>query len=125
MEAVKLLALAGLCLAGCSDATFNADDARNYFAKDFVSTQPQACTTGDVDLTNSEVATFFSRARKLSYRQLTDNYPEAPCHLLGTVQYGDRTCDWSVSAAGTGELRCAETVWYFACDDCEDLLTKP
>lgn len=112
-----------VAVAGCGGRSFSPNNARDVFVKDFQSTEPTACTTDDVDLTNAEVLSFFSRARPLTYKQLTENYPEAPCRLVGTLNYSGHTCDWKVSAAATGSIQCGDRNWYFACDDCQALLT--
>lgn len=99
-------------------------DMESLVIKDFTSTAPAACTTADVDLTNAEARQFFQRATPVSYRQLQDDYPHAPCRLEGALLHRGQLCGWSISAAGTGSIVCGARAWYFACDDCDDLLVR-
>lgn len=100
------------------------DEIGSVFVKDFISSEPSNCTTADVALTHREARLFFNRANEISYRQMADNYPYAPCHVEGTLRYRDQQCDWQISAAATGHISCGKHQWYFSCDDCDDLL-KP
>lgn len=120
------LAAAMFALVACAGTAENPaiTDVENLVIKDFTSSDPHACTTADVDLTNTEVRQFFQRASQLSYRQLQDDYPHAPCRLEGTLIYRGKLCQWSISAAGTGSIVCGESSWHFACDDCQDLLVR-
>jgi hypothetical protein len=99
-------------------------DVENLVIKDFTSSDPAACTTADVDLTNAEARQFFQRAIQISYRQLQDDYPLAPCRLEGTLTYRGQLCEWTISAAGTGSIVCRKRTWHLACDDCQDLLVR-
>ncbi|MBT0962415.1 hypothetical protein [Denitromonas iodatirespirans] len=112
-----------LLTAACASTSAPLDTAglSAVFVKDFTSSEPTACTTADVDLTHSEAHAFFKRARQLDARTLSDNYPVAPCRIEGTLKAGKRLCDWQISAAATGVIRCDGAQWFFACDDCEDL----
>lgn len=111
-------------LAGCAGTPEFIDvrNIENPVAKGFTSREPASCTTADVDLSNAEVLQFFRRAVQVPYRQFRDDYPHAPCQLDGSLSYRGQPCGWTISAAGTGRVICGETTWYFACDDCEDLL---
>lgn len=120
------VAIVVLGLAACASApdTLVASDVGSIVIKDFASSEPTACTTADVDLSNAEARQFFQRAIQISYRQLQDDYPHAPCHVEGTLIYRGQLCDWKISAAGTGSIVCGERAWHFACDDCDDLLLR-
>jgi hypothetical protein len=99
-------------------------DVESLVIKDFTSSDPAACTTADVDLSNAEARQFFQRAIQVSYRQVQDDYPHAPCWLEGTLIYRGELCEWKISAAATGSVKCGERAWHFACDHCEDLLVQ-
>lgn len=120
------LGAAMFALAACAGTTENLAirDVENLVIKDFTSSDPAACTTADVDLTNAEAHQFFQRAIQISYRQLQDDYPLAPCRLEGTLIYRGQLCAWTISAAGTGSIVCRERTWHFACDNCQDLLVR-
>lgn len=111
-------------LSGCSQQV-EAPPARltEVFVKDFHSLEPTACTTSDVALTHSEVETFFTRAQHMTRKQVSDNYPTAPCYIEGTLKTGDKLCEWRVTAAATGFIACGGQEWHYACDDCGDLLS--
>ena len=114
-------------LCGCSTmgmGRFDPNALSEVYVKDFDSSEPTRCTVRDVDLNHSEAHTFFSsRAKPISYELMNENYPFAPCEIMGTLKYGsvELRCNWSISATMTGSIQCDETTWYFACDDCEDL----
>lgn len=115
-----LIALALAALAACS-STKPLTGLQQVFVKDFESTEPNACTTADVPLGHAQARAFFERATELEYKVLSDNYPEAPCRLVGTARLGTDACDWAITAAHTGWLRCGTTRRYYACDTCDDL----
>jgi hypothetical protein len=113
-------------LLGCAGLPPHSNPPRHLdevFVKDFRSIAPLDCTTADVALTHTEAATFFSRARVLSSRQIADNYPVAPCFVEGTLRADGERCDWRITAAATGFIRCGPNEWHFACDDCDELLS--
>jgi len=91
---------------------------------DFVSDAPLQCRPSDVDLTKVEAMQFFRQAREVDYKILHDHYNFAPCGIEGTLRYQQQSCDWKINAGATGQIRCADTVRYFACDDCEQLFVK-
>ena len=124
MKIATALAVA-LLTAACVSTPAPLDTASlsAVYVQDFSSSDPAACTTADVDLTHSEAQAFFKRARQLDARTLSDNYPVAPCQIEGTLKAGKRLCDWQISAAATGVIRCDGDEWFFACDDCGDLFT--
>lgn len=119
-----------LFLSGCAsmlpiDSTLPS--LSEVFIKDFRSLEPEACTTADVALSHSDALAFFQRARTLSRAEVEDNYPTAPCFVEGTLRADGQLCDWRISAAATGFIHCDGATpheWYFACDDCSDLLVK-
>ena len=115
-----------LGLAACAGvpAPLSVPDLESLVIKDFVSSEPAACTTADVDLSKAEARQFFQRARQISYRLLPDDYPHAPCRPEGTLIYRGQLCDWNISAAGTGRIVCGKRGWHFACDDCKELLVR-
>lgn len=124
MKIATALAVA-LLTAACvsTPAPLDMASLSAVYVQDFSSSDPAACITADVDLTHSEAQAFFKRARQLDARTLSDNYPVAPCQIEGTLKAGKRLCDWQISAAATGVIRCDGDEWFFACDDCGDLFT--
>ncbi|MCZ4306088.1 hypothetical protein O4G98_15245 [Zoogloeaceae bacterium G21618-S1] len=124
MKIATALAVALLTVA-CASMSAPLDTTRlsAVYVQDFTSSEPTACTTADVDLTHAEAQAFFKRARQLDARTLNDNYPVAPCQIEGTLKAGKHLCDWQISAAATGVIRCEGDAWFFACDDCGDLFT--
>lgn len=125
MKIATALAVALLTVA-CASTSAPLDTTRlsAVYVQDFTSSEPMACTTADVDLTHAEAQAFFKRARQLDARTLSDNYPVAPCQIEGTLKAGKRLCDWQISAAATGVIRCEGGAWFFACDDCGDLFAS-
>lgn len=129
---VALSWLASACTPASVAPTASAAPTRtapfpltNVFVKDFRSSEPQQCTTADVALTHRQAAAFFERAQALSRQQVEDNYPTAPCYIDGTLTAaGQQQCDWRISAAATGFIRCGDAEWHFACDDCDDLFGR-
>ncbi|MBX3678775.1 hypothetical protein [Cognatazoarcus halotolerans] len=121
-----LIALATLVLAACATVGGRFDTVRitDVYVADFTSTAPAACTTADVGLSNDAAHAFFRRAKRMSEKALADNYPLAPCKIEGTLRYKGAPCDFEISAAMTGMVRCDAQRWFFACDDCRDLLGK-
>lgn len=119
-------AAASLLLAAACAGTqgFNATLLEEVFVKDFESDEPKGCTTADVPLGHAQARAFLQRAVELDHKTLNDNYPVAPCRLVGTARYGGRACDWSISAASTGWLECGQKRRYLACDDCKDLFGR-
>ncbi|MGQ5490237.1 hypothetical protein ACUH78_15435 [Thauera sp. ZXT1-4] len=114
-------------LLGCSRLPPHSPPPQHLdevFIKDFRSAAPLDCTTADVALTHTEAAIFFSRAHALSPRQIADNYPAAPCFVEGTLLADGELCDWRITAAATGLIRCGPNEWHFACDDCDDILSN-
>ncbi|QID16193.1 hypothetical protein G3580_00260 [Nitrogeniibacter mangrovi] len=121
-----LIALAAIGLTACATAAGRLDTAglSELYIADFTSTDPTGCTTADVDLSNDDAQAFFHRARQLSEKALADNYPLAPCRIEGTLKYDNMPCDFEISAAMTGVIRCERQRWHFACDDCEALFGR-
>lgn len=114
-----LIGLSLTALAACSSTP--PRQLEQVFVNDFESSEPQACTTADVPLGHAQAKAFFERATALEYKVLSDNYPEAPCRLVGTARQGDAMCDWAITAVHTGWLQCGATRRYYACDACDDL----
>lgn len=127
--AAPLFGLA-LLFAGCATTAGETEAPSalsEVFVKDFRSLEPLTCTTTDVALTHSDAHTFFQRAQTLTRAQVEDNYPTAPCFVEGTLRMNGGICDWRITAAATGFIRCEgppQREWHFACDDCGDLLVK-
>jgi len=96
-------------------------EIREVYVKDFYSLEPESCTTRDVNLTHSGARDFFLRSKPIDRKAMTDNYPEAPCWVMGTLKYRQNLCDWRISAGSTGFIKCNSRQWFFACDSCEDL----
>ncbi len=63
---------------------------------------------------------FFKKAKPISLKQLHDEYDYLPCYSYGTANVGNESCTWEIRAGNTAELKCGNTVHYFACDDCLD-----
>ena len=123
MALKALIVAACLLLAGgCgSPSHFEPAVLQQVYVKDFQSDEPEACTTADVPLQHAQAQAFFARATPVDHQTLNDNYPVAPCRLVGTARYRGRACDWSISAARTGWLQCGSQRWHYACDDCDAL----
>lgn len=115
-----LIGLSLAALTACS-STHLAPQLEQVFVKDFESSEPTACTTADVPLGHAQAKAFFARAAELEYKVLSDNYPEAPCRLVGTARHGAAMCDWAITAAHTGWLQCGTKRRYYACDTCDEL----
>jgi hypothetical protein len=121
--AVKSVLLA-LCLSVSVFARqkpFFPKQIREVYVKDFHSDEPSSCTTLDVDLSHAQALAFFKRAKVLDYKTMVDNYPIAPCYIMGTLKYKGALCDWKIFAGGTGSIKSPSYEWYFACDNCDDL----
>lgn len=118
-----LLVGLSLALSACAAGTPRLDTTRlsAVYIADFLSVEPDACTTADVDLTHDEAHVFFRQASQLSERALADHYPVSPCKVVGTLQRDGQPCDFEISAAMTGRITCGEQRWFFACEDCGDL----
>ena len=117
-------ALVALCisLSLCANPKpFFSRQIREVYVKDFHSDEPNACTTLDVDLSHAQALAFFRRAKVLDYKTMVDNYPIAPCYIMGTLKYKGVICDWKIFAGGTGSIKSPSHEWYFACDSCDDL----
>lgn len=114
-------------LASCAgaSATFDGAAITESWVKDFESSDPGSCKKIDVDPTHTDVKKYFQRAMVLDEKTLNDNYPVAPCQSVGVLKYKGEWCDWTISAASTGSIICGKQTWFFACDDCDDLLIKP
>jgi hypothetical protein len=123
MAVKQLLIGLSITLAGCAIAQTRLDTTHlsEVYIADFSSTDPKACTTADVDLTNDEAHVFFRKAKQLSEKALADHYPLAPCKIEGTLKRDGQACDFEISAAMTGSITCGEERWFFACEDCGDL----
>ncbi len=122
---VTILCCGLLCACHPSDR-FDVRKTDIFYVKDYNVSAEKDCRTEDVNLNNTRAKQFFTRARAIDYETMNANYPVAPCDVVGTVSYDKHACDWEVSAAGTAWVACdekREQRWYFACDDCSDLLT--
>jgi len=116
--------LAFSCLSGCLSMDFQRDSISNVFVEDFESTEKN-CNASDVNVTHTAARKFFqSRATMMTKRQIDLYYPYVVCYAMGSLEYWGERCDWEIYASGTGNIKCGEYTWYFACDDCEDLLNK-
>lgn len=126
MKWQRLAAIFAFGLVACVGAseTFDAAAITESWVKDFESTDPASCKKSDVDPTHSDVRQYFQRAKVLDEKTLNDNYPVAPCYSMGVLKYKGEWCDWTISAASTGTMACGKRKWFFACDDCDELLVK-
>lgn len=126
MKWQRLAAVFAFGLVSCVGAseTFDAAAITESWVKDFESTDPASCKKADVDPTHSDVRRYFHRAKALDEKTLNDNYPVAPCYSMGVLKYKGEWCDWTISAASTGSIACGKHKWFFACDDCDELLVK-
>ncbi len=97
---------------------------KEVWVKDFESSEPAACKAADVAPSHAQARQFFRRAKVLDAKTLNDNYPTAPCQVVGTLKYRAKHCEWTISAAATGSITCGKRTWLFACDDCDALLIK-
>lgn len=121
---MKIACIVLCAVVACStQKQFTKDAISDTFVKDFSSSDP-ACTTADVGLNHAEAEAFFKRAKVLDYDTLSDNYPIAPCFIVGTLKYRGESCDWKIFAGATGSMKCKERETYFACDTCDDLFQK-
>ena len=128
MEIKKLLiAFIIICLSGlisCSANIMNTKNIKDLYVDDFSSDDPANCTTSDVDLTHLQALLFFKRARVVDYKILHDHYELAPCYIEGPLTYKEEPCSWEIRAGATGLINCNDRVWYFVCDNCDDLFEK-
>lgn len=126
MKTRRLVAALAFALVSCGGAseTFDAAAITESWVKDFESTDPQSCKKSDVDPSHSDVRRYFQRGKVLDEKTLNDNYPVAPCYSMGVLKYKGEWCDWTISAASTGTIACGKRKWFFACDDCDELLVN-
>lgn len=126
MKSQRLAATFAFAFVSCAHAleTFHAAAITESWVKGFESTDPKSCKKSDVDPAHSDVRRYFQRATVLDEKTLNDNYPVAPCYSMGVLKYKGEWCDWTISAASTGTIACGKRKWFFACDDCDELLVK-
>lgn len=126
MKPQRLAAAFAVILVSCGGSTevFDTAAITESWVKDFGSTDPQSCKKSDVDPSHSDVRRYFQRAKVLDEKTQNDNYPVAPCYSMGVLKYKGEWCDWTISAASTGTIACGKRKWFFACDDCDELLVK-
>lgn len=118
--------IAAVCLTACvSNSQFGRDRIQNIYVADFESDDYSMCNTSDVPIEHAEAVTFFKRAEVVDYRSFDNNYPYAPCRVVGTLQYDGKPCNWQISAASTGIVTCNGRETYFACENCKDLFVPP
>tara|TARA_R110002126_G_scaffold12196_26_gene53270 strand:- start:8164 stop:8574 length:411 start_codon:yes stop_codon:yes gene_type:complete len=112
-------------LVACGKQTdVSTPDITELYIADFTSDAPEQCGPEDVDLSKSEVLSFFQQAREVEHKTLHDHYNYAPCAIEGTLTFQQKTCSWQLRAGATGHIKCAEQYRYFACDDCDELFNK-
>ena len=97
---------------------------KNLYVDDFSSDDPANCTTSDVDLTRLQSLQFFKRARVVEYRILHQHYELAPCYIEGPLIYKEEPCEWEIRAGATGSIKCNDKIWYFVCDNCDDIFRR-
>lgn len=126
MKSRRLVAIVAFALVSCVGAseTFDAAAITESWVKDFESTDPKSCKKSDVDPSHSDVRRYFQRAKVLDEKTLNDNYPVAPCYSMGVLKYKAEWCNWTISASSTGTIACSKRKWFFACDDCDELLVR-
>jgi|GEM_PF-557722 len=113
------------CLSGCvSMMDFNRDSIKDVFVLDFESKE-QNCDRSSVGVNHTDARKFFqNRATMMTKRQIDVYYPYVMCYAMGSLVYMGAVCEWKIYASGTGNIKCKDRTWYFACDDCDDLLHK-
>lgn len=116
--------LCQLLLISCSPNIINTRFISNLYVDDFSSDDPVNCTTSDVDLTHLQSLQFFHKARVVEYRTIHQHYELAPCYIEGPLIYKKEPCRWEIRAGATGSINCKDNVWYFVCDNCNDLFRK-
>lgn len=121
---IAFIMLCELLLISCSSHIMNTKLINNLYVDDFSSDDPANCTTSDVDLTHLQSLQFFNRARVVQYRILHQHYELAPCYIEGSLIYKKEPCRWEIRAGATGSINCNDKVWYFVCDNCDDLFER-
>lgn len=121
---IAFVILCELLLISCSSNVMNTKLITNLYVDDFSSDDPANCTTSDVDLTHLQSLQFFKRARVVEYRILHQHYELAPCYIEGPLTYKKEPCKWEIRAGATGLIKCNDKVWYFVCDNCDDLFKR-
>ncbi|WP_223671212.1 hypothetical protein [Kangiella shandongensis] len=61
-------------------------------------------TCEDFQLTESQIQSFFNRAKTISEQELHHGYDLLPCYSEGTLTYQTQEFHWLIRAGGTGEL---------------------
>jgi hypothetical protein len=112
---------AAVFLAGCGAPGYARDRITDVYVADFRSAAPDSCRPSDVALSHAQARMFFSRARRVDYKTLQDNYEIAPCHIEGTLKRNGEACDWKIRPGATGSIRCGAKTEYLVCDTCTDL----
>lgn len=106
---------------------FLVRDAHSYSVEKFQIDEARGCRRSDINLNQARAQEFFSRARQVEYREIHDRYDIAPCSAYGSLSYKGNACRWNINAGGTGWIACSKDPervdYYFACDNCDDLLT--
>ncbi|MCL2075109.1 MAG: hypothetical protein FWH15_01460 [Betaproteobacteria bacterium] len=103
---------------------FHRDSIRNVFVDDH-ECKEKNCSLSDVGVTHTDARKFFQyRATMMTKEQIDTYYPYVNCYAKGILVYMGVGCYWKIYASGTGNIKCKDRTWYFACDDCDDLLVK-
>jgi hypothetical protein len=118
-------ALAVLILGAAAGSAFHiSHNVGDVYVADFKSDNMATCRPSDVDLSKTQVADFFRRARAVESKVMNDHYDLAPCYIQGTLKHRFATCEWEVRAGATGSITCDKRIQYFVCDTCEDLFAS-
>lgn len=120
---VLLVGVLVLFSIACSSSEIEPDHFDDVYVQDFHSDKPKECTTTDVNLSHQQSSDFFKRSKIVDNKTIHDHYDYAPCYIEGTLKYKSRSCDWKIRAGATGQVKCNNSIWLFACDDCDDLFS--
>ena len=108
-------------LLSCATSGMDPNLIHDLYVDDFQSDDISTCKISDVDLSHHQAKLFFQKARQVDYKIIQDHYEVGPCYIEGPLVYEGEPCSWKIRPGATGSITCKKNVWYFVCDNCQDL----
>jgi hypothetical protein len=121
MSRIYLIIILLLCFGGWGRASGRLEALRDITLTEHGS-ESGGDFCKDFDVTATQVASFFARARVFNAQSIHDKFDQLPCYVRGTALWRGAPAKWEIRAGGTGTLipQKGKAVQY-GCVGCDDL----
>jgi hypothetical protein len=109
------------CYVACGSAAGKPEALRDIAVTEHGS-EPGGDFCKGFDMTPTQVASFFGRAKVLDARAMHDKFDHLPCYVRGTALWRGMPAKWEIRAGGTATLIPQKgKAKQYGCLRCDDL----